>query len=738
MIALVCLFAPSLARAGDEASFQAASDVLATRCYECHNATNASGGLDLSQRTAILKGGDSGPAFDAETPAESLVLERVSNGEMPPKKNGKARPLSKSESAALKTWMTSGAPWPNGRVLDPFARSTESHAGRDFWSLQPIREVAVPVVNDASNPIDAFILRDLEARKWTLAPEADRATLIRRVSIDLTGLPPSYEQVKAFVSDKNPDAYEKLVDRLLASRHFGERWGRYWLDVARYADTCGYERDQTKENAWKYRDWVIQAINADMPFAQFVTEQLAGDELPNRTEASLIATGFIRLGTWNDEPNDPQEYKYERLEDMVHATSTAFLGMTVKCARCHDHKFDPIRQTDYYRMAAAFWSGPIEPGNGELLGGPDAKTLGSNAFAWTDTRKEPPPLHLLIKGEPARPGPIIRPGQLSMVPSLDRPLEAPPANSRTSTRRLQLARWIADPANPLAPRVWVNRLWQNHLGAGLVRSSDNFGQTGDRPTNPDLLDWLAREFLRNGGKSKPLHRMIVLSRVYRQSAVHPKQAEYAASDAGNRLWWHAERKRLDADSLRDALLLASGSLDLKYAGGPGFTPSVPDDALEGLSDKTKAWTASPAADQKRRAIYMFQKRGLLAPFMTTFDAPDTTLPCAKRDVTLVPPQALALMNNEFTYAQSTAVAQMVLKRSHSDTKEQVRLAWRAALARDPSDLELKNAEAHLRDQAKHFQDVLVRTKAKTAPVEELALTSLCHVLLNTNEFLYVD
>src|SRR5262245_18027073 len=272
---------------------------------------------------------------------------------------------------------------------DPFAVTTAKRAGRDWWSLQPIKRPSIPGTASI-NPIDSFIQEKLNQRGWAMAPPADRRTLIKRVYFDLIGLPPSFDEIEAFATDLAPSAYEKLVDRLLASPHYGERWGRHWLDVARFAETCSYERDQVKPNAWKYRDWVIQAFNEDRPFEHFILEQLAGDEIENRSEQTLIGTGFLRLGTWNDEPNDPQEYKYEYLEDMVHAASTAFLGLTVKCARCHDHKFDPIPQTDYYRFAAAFWAGYIEPGPREWLGGPDPKVVSQNVLAWTDRSPTPP------------------------------------------------------------------------------------------------------------------------------------------------------------------------------------------------------------------------------------------------------------------------------------------------------------------------------------------------------------
>jgi len=644
---------------------------------------------------------------------------------------------------------------------DKFAKTTSNHAGRDWWSLQPITRPAIPVSSDpnaSANPIDRFIRAKLAEKGYTPSPPTDKRTLIRRVYFDLLGLPPTFEQVESFVeeSESKPQAaYEKLIDMLLASPQYGERWGRYWLDVVRYAETVGYERDQPMPNVWKYRDWVIKAFNDDMPYDRFVTEQLAGDEVPNRTTQTVIATAFIRLGTWNDEPNDPNEYKYDRLEDMVGATSVAFLGMTVKCARCHDHKFDPIRQTDYYRMAAAFWAGSIEPGPRELLGGPDAKTLGvDGVFGWTDRGREVPPIKLLKNGDPRRPGAVVEPAHQSMLPAIDRPLSLPPGDAKTTHRRLQLAKWIADPMNPLTARVWVNRVWQYHFGQGLVRTSDNFGFNGDMPVYPKLLDWLATELVsptwRAGGRESPggatgssggltspgspwtlkrLHKLILLSDTYKQSSIHPKQDEYAKTDAANRFWWRAERRRLDAESLRDALLMAGGGLKLTPMGGPSFAPIIPPDALEGLSMKGAAWKPSPPDQQGRRSVYIFAKRGLLPPLLTTFDLPDTTLPNCQRDVTTVPTQALSLMNNPFVHEQSTAVARRITKLT-TDPKDRVKRAWQLILGRNPRDTELAAALVHVERQAKRFSD-------RPDPVHD-ALASLCHVLLNTNEFIYVD
>jgi hypothetical protein len=718
-VVLLLLVASSVGRAAPDFDKDVVP-ILASRCMDCHSGDGAKGDLDLSRKANVV--GDKLPVVPGKLDASTLWKKVVAD-EMPPKK-----PLTASEKATLKAWIEGGAKW-GADPIDPFATTTASRAGRDWWSLQPVKRVEPPKVEGVSHPVDRFILAKLADNKLSAAPHADKRTLIRRVYYDLIGLPPSYEEVEAFAKDDTPDAYEKLIDKLLASKHYGERWGRFWLDVARYAETCGYERDQEKPNVWKYREWVIRAFNDDMPFEQFVTQQLAGDEVPKPTADSVIATGFIRLGTWNDEPNDPNEYQYDRLEDMVGATSTAFLGLTVRCARCHDHKFDPIRQTDYYRMAGAFWAGHFGAGPREHLGGPDAKALGfDNVFGWTDRGREVPPIKLLKKGDPNRPGAVVEPGHLSAVPELDKPLTLPPKDAKTTTRRLQLAKWIVDPKNPLAARVWVNRLWQHHFGAGLVRTPDNFGFTGDKPTHPELLDWLAAEFVANGGKTKPLHKVLLMSATYRQSSVHPKQDEYAKLDAGNRLWWRAERRRLDAEAMRDSLLAAGGNLKLDTIGGPSFSPDVPADALEGLSTKQAAWKPSPAVEQGRRSVYVFAKRSLLPPLLTTFDLPDTTLPCCRRDDTTVPTQSLALLNNPFVHQQSGGLAKRI--GTKGTPQEQVTQAWRLALGRNPRDAEVKAAVTHMEKQAKEF--------AKRPDPQLDALASLCHVLLNTNEFLYVD
>ncbi len=702
--------------------------LLIRRCVECHQGKAPSGGLSLTNVRGLQAGGDSGPVINLERLGNSFLLERIERGEMPPKKQGRSQKLPPQEIALIRKWLEAGAAWPEDRELDYFEQTNELRAGRDWWSLQPVVRPNVPTLErqpQPSHPIDAFIQSRLENEAIDPAPLADRRTLIRRLYHDLIGLPPSAQEIEAFVRDRSADAWAKLIDRLLEMPQYGERWGRYWLDLARYADTSGYERDQEKPFAWKYRDWVVEALNSDIPYDQFIIEQLAGDEIPNRTEQSVIATGFLRLGTWNDEPNDQADYQYERLEDLVHTTSSAFLAFTVKCARCHDHKFDAITQEDYYRMASAFWAGPIPAGSRANLGGPTEETLGfKNVLGWTDLSPIPGPLYVLKNGERHQPLHEVIPASLSSIPSMERRFVPPPKASKTSHRRLQLAQWIAHSKNPLTARVLVNRLWQHHFGKGIVRTPNNFGFLADPPTHPKLLDWLASEFIAKGGRLKAMHRLILTSQTWQQSALHPKATSLEQRDSGNRLWWRAKRRRLDAESLRDALLHSSSELDLTV-GGEGFKPTISDKALEGLSKKSAAWQASESEAQKRRSLYMYLKRGLLPPMMTTFDLCDPTLSCGKRDVTVAPTQALTLFNNQFVHDRSTHLAQ-TLALKYAEVPMQMESAFLSVLQRKPDADERRLSLNHIASQSDALSD----------PVK--ALASLCHVLMNTNEFLYID
>jgi hypothetical protein len=702
--------------------------LLIRRCLECHQTTIASGGLSLQSASDLSKGGDSGVVVVAKSVKESRLIERVFAGEMPPLKHGESQKLPDSEIEILRRWVDDGAHFPADRQLDLYEQTTEVRGGRDWWSFQPLKAVTPPVLDglpDDAHPIDRFIAIELRKQGLTAAPEADARTLIQRLYWDVTGLPPSAEEIQSFTAaPQDAKATAALIDQLLASPHFGERWARHWLDVVRFAETCGYERDQVKPFAWKYRDWVVNAFNSDMSYDQFVREQLAGDEIPGHNEQSVIATGFLCLGTWNDEPNDAEDYKYERLEDLVHTTSSAFLGMTTKCARCHDHKFDPIPQTDYYRMAAAFWPGPIQPRGRELLGGVSDDELGyKEVLGWTDVSKTPAALHKLRNGERNQPLEPVAAGALTVVPDQFREFTVAPESVRTTGLRLQLAEWIASEKNPLTARVIVNRIWQHHFGDGLVRSSNNFGYTGDKPTHPELLDWLASELIRNRWSLKHIHRLILTSQTWQQSSLHPRQKEYAQKDAANRFLWRANRRRKDAESLRDAFLAATQELQLT-PGGPSFYPTISADALEGLSRKASAWTASPEADQHRRSLYIFTQRSLLPPMMTTFDMCDSTMSCGQRDVTIVAPQALTLLNNEFVHKRAAAIAMSCVKNEEPISDSHVRQVWEKILGRGPTDQELDLAMSHVQNQLQRFRKPAAASVAEEPSVNLKQLDAL--------------
>ncbi len=714
VLASMLCFVSAVARAETDAAraefFEArVRPVLAARCVKCHGPSRSSGGLRLDTRDGFVKGGAHGPLLAADNPAASLLLRAISHTnpllKMPPTSK-----LPDGEIAILTQWMTTGAFWPE------YNRAAEQAASK-LWSTLPLRRSAVPRVKQngwVRNSIDNFVLARLESKGMLPAPPAGKRQLLRRLTFDLTGLPPTHEEIESFIKDRSPNAYEKRVDRLLASPRYGERWARYWLDLVRYADSNGYERDAEKPYSWKYRDYVIKSLNEDMPYTRFITEQLAGDELSDRSESSLAATGFLRLGTWDDEPNDPLQYKFERLDDLVHATATAFLGLTVRCARCHDHKFDPIPQRDYYAFAANFYGGYLDPGDSKLMGGPPPDRLKLPVLGFTDKCRDAPALRLLQNGDPRREGDVVPPGYLSLVSSVQHSVEPAPADASTTRRRLQLAAWITDSRNPLTSRVIVNRVWQHHFGQGLVRTPNNFGRKGAPPTHPELLDWLASVFMQAQGISgriagasgagspapgcgwqlKPLHRLIVTSSAYRMGSLNPKEPDYARADFLNENLWRFDRRRLDADALRDAFLSVSGQINLEV-GGPGFVPTVTREALEGLSRKGAEWTPSAQEQQNRRTVYMFLKRAMLLPLLTVFDFADTTAPLEQRDVTTVAPQALALLNNPFVNQQSEAFARRVEAEAGLDHDRQIDRAWQIAFARLPSTSERVQARAFL-------------------------------------------
>jgi hypothetical protein len=553
------------------------------------------------------------------------------------------------------------------------------------------------------NPIDAFVLATLEKQRLSPAPAADRATLIRRVTFDLTGLPPTPAEIDAFLADSSPDAYERLIDRLLASPRYGERWGRHWLDVVRFGESQGFERDKPRDHAWRYRDYVINSFNADKPYDRFVKEQIAGDVLSPATAEGVVATGFLVCGPW-DEVGATQQgavsrrrVREEELEDMIAAVGQTFLGLTLNCARCHNHKFDPIPARDYYRVKAALEG--VRPGDRPLPGG---------GTAYAANPAKPGPTFVLRRGDVEKPDEQVSAGGLSAIrsPSADFGLAA---DAPEGERRRKLADWIASPENPLTARVMVNRLWQYHFGRGLVASSSDFGFNGERPSHPELLDWLADELVRSGWSVKHVQRLILLSATYRQSA-RPNPAA-AAVDADNRLLWRFPSRRLEAEAVRDAMLALGGNLNPR-TGGPSFQPfkvTVFNSTFYTLTDE-----ATP--ETQRRTVYRMNVNSAKDPLLETLDCPDPSVKAPRRATTTTPLQALGLMNGSFVRRQARGFADQVAREAGGDPAARVVLAYRLAFGRPPSDTERDRAVNHVRDHG---------------------VESLCWVLLNASEFLYI-
>ena len=961
------------------------------RCIVCHSGGDPTGGLTLTSRESALKGGETGPALVPGDSAKSLLYHMASSKKMPPKK-----PLSVAEIGILRRWIDDGAAWAG--VL----KKEEQRAGPDWWALQKLTRPELPAVKDKEwvrNPIDAFVLASLESRGLRPTPTADKATLIRRVTFDLIGLPPTPEEIDAFLKDESPGAYEKVVDRLLASPHYGERWARHWLDVARYSESQGFEYDRIRDHAWRYRDYVVQSFNDDKPYPQFVKEQIAGDVLAPDTPAGIVATGFLTAGPWDEAGNGSvstllkARIREEELEDVIGTVGQTFLGLTVNCARCHDHKFDPISQKDYYRLKAAFagvrygnrplltpaqtrehdeeiarinrrigeigarlaaleqagrakalrdipspsaveglpkpmarWTfevdardviggleGELKGGavveNGRLrLDGKDAflqtaplplevreKTLeawvspanltqrgggvlslenkdghafdaivfgervagrwmaGSESFrrthdldpaaetvkpgdlvhvavvyaadnsvavyrngepyappytpngadatlrtyaagesvvllglrhtgagngffagevaearlydkalsaaevsasfkagftkasaeqiaraltpekrqerdrltqelakerdglkaavpplAWCAVPAQPPPTYVLKRGDVEKPGDLVTAGGLSAVqgPSPDFGLAT---DAPEGERRARLAEWLASPDNPLTARVMVNRVWHYHFGRGIVATPNDFGFNGERPTHPELLDWLASEFIARGWSIKKLHKILVTSAAYRQGSAYDAKA--VDQDADDRYLWRFAPRRLEGEAVRDAMLSVAGQLN-EQVGGPSFRPftvTVFNSAFYTLTDP-------PEVEYNRRTLYRINVESAKSPLLESFDCPDPSTKTPRRAVTTTPLQALALMNNSFVLRQARFFGERVRKEAGDDAEAQVRQAYRRAFGRPPTREEVERAVPLARDHGPE---------------------ALCWVLLNASEFLYL-
>jgi hypothetical protein len=634
-------------------------------------------------------------------------------------------------------------------------------AERRHWAFQPRSKPPVPQFDSASdrawsnNPIDAFVLAQLKKNGLAPAPPTDRATLIRRVTFDLTGLPPSPAEIDSFVKDPSPKAYEALVDRLLASPQYGEKWGQHWLDLVRFAESDGYEYDTHRHDAWRYRDYVIRSFNRDKPYNAFVREQLAGDELSKIDEEMRTAAGFNRLGPVRRNAGN-QEVASSRNEDLTEMTNVvgaALLGVTLGCARCHDHKFDPIRQKDYYRIQAYFaathaddvpltgpdeqaaWKQKAEPVQNKIkevkkrlagLAGKDKTDAEKNLEDLEDQLPEPlpalfsvsddlaklTPVHVLGRGDYQSKGDQVAPKPLGVL----LPDGTPELPADTPAPRTKLADWVVAPENPLTARVIVNRVWQNHFGRGIVTTPNDFGRMGTRPSHPELLDYLANEFIANGWHFKPLHRQILLSNTYQQAYRSPAWTTGQQRDPSNKYLWHFERRRLDAEELRDAALSISGKLNLKMGGPSAIVPIDP--ALMTLMYKPSQWKVTrDEVEHHRRSVYLLAKRNFHVPMMEVFDAPDLQTSCPKRESSTDAPQALELMNGSFSNEMAQSVAQRLASEAGRSAARQVELAYRLAAGRSPNPKEKQLGLEFLRAH----------------PLSEFALA-----VLNLNAFLYIE
>jgi len=794
--------------------------ILRNNCALCHDSGKHTSGFSVQSRESILAGGNRGPAAKPGKPEESHLIQAIRfNGELKMPPTGK---LQDKDIAVLERWVALGLPAPS-----PIAAKKESSAaGATHWSFQTIQRPAEPDVKNtawARNAIDRFVLARLEKEGFAPSTEASRTTLIRRLSLDLVGLLPSPDEVNEFLADRRPDAYERLADRLLASPHYGERWGRHWLDQARYADSDGYNRDGVRE-IWMFRDWVINALNRDLPFDQFVIEQIAGDLLPGATSDQLVATGFHRNTLINLEGGiDFEQYRVEAVVDRVDTTGAVFLGLTLGCARCHDHKFDPISQREFYQLYSFFnnidelagdqgeegrltahkpileFGTPEELTQREafraqlaalrrefeefqastetaLLKSPEKLRLevleafrtppkkrheghqaivdsflkatnpgfrqrlaGLKAFAGQEPkvpstlvmRELPMPreTYLHIGGDFLRKGVSVSPG----VPAV-----LPPLETSGAPNRLDLARWLVDRRNPLTARVTVNRIWQHYFGKGLVATDNDFGTQGSPPTHPELLDWLANEFMERGWSQKKLHWLIVTSATYRQDSRH--RPDLAAVDPENRWIGRQQRLRLEAEIIRDEALAASGLLNPKI-GGPSVFPPQPEVASK-FGATQREWVASEGPDRYRRGMYTHFWRSGPHPGLMVFDAPDSTIACTRRNRSNTPLQALTLLNDKSYYEFAQGLARRVLREPATGDSERLALAFRLCLARSPQQEEVSRMNTLLSQQMESFrrspadalQVIGADLPAGIDVAQWAAWTSVSRALLNLGEF----
>jgi len=782
-----------------------------------------------------MKGGASGRAVVPHEPQKSRLFLMVSHADPDDAMPQKRAKLADELIETIRQWIEDGASLEtvDEAVLEehktPEALAKAEHRPitpdeRRYWAFQRPTRAPVPAAAAdpawSKNPIDAFLWAAMQTKGIRPSPRADRRTLIRRAYMDVLGLPPSPEEVEAFVNDTSADAWLRLVDRLLASPHYGERWARHWLDLVRYADSGGFEFDVDRAEGWRYRDYVVKSFNADKPYSQFVREQIAGDEYAPGSDEAMIATGFLRLGP--EGGGGGERGRQDQLDDVVMTTTLTFMGMTVACARCHNHKFDPIPQRDYYRIQSVFFSTrptdhPLVPAHevgaqraetqrieaslrplrqakreieapylkqlvdAEIAQLPEylqaawktpaaqrtdgqrlnvvqiERTLQmdtlraritekdivalmpeevrrkhaavkdqiaaveakkpppfATARAIAEPGREPRPSYFLHRGSIDAKGSLMTPGVLSAAADRDHEFPAPPPDAKSSWRRRGFAEWLVSPENPLTARVMVNRLWQHHFGEGIVRTPSNFGKMGEPPTHPELLDWLAVEFVERGWSLKAMHRLMLASEAYQMAS--RDIAANVTIDPDNRLLWRMPRQRLEAEAIRDAMLATAGTLD-RTLGGPNVFPYIDPDLFEKSSKRD--WPGKPDDDPStwRRSLYVFSKRSIRYPLFETFDQPNLVNSTDRRNRSTVAPQALVLMNNAFVLLHAGKFAERLRREAGADPAAQVDRAFQLALSRPPDAVERRKAIEFV----------------KTTPD---ALPELCHVLFNLNEFVY--
>ncbi len=693
--------------------------IFAERCLECHGPKKQKSGYRLDRRTDAFRGGDSGKlAIVVSNSAASALVARLITADqddvMPPK----GERLSTDQVARLRAWIDAGAPWPDDASL----------AAGQHWAFNtPVRPPAPKVENRRwpRNPIDAFVLAKLEREGVEPSPEADRFTLVRRLYLDLIGLPPTPEQVRAFLADRRPDVYERLVDSLLASPHFGERWGRHWLDLARYADSEGYQLDHPRPHAYVFRDWVIDSFNRDQPFDQFTVEQLAGDLLPDATREQMIATGFHRNTLMNHEDGvDAEEFRCKAKVDRVATTGTVWLGLTLGCAQCHSHKYDPISQREFFQFYAFF-----NQAQEADISAPNTRDRNAKAQAFRELTNAPP-TRVHIRGDFLRPGEEVQPATLTVLHPF-RPRGA-------GADRLDLARWLVESANPLTARVAVNYCWQHLFGRGLVNTPEDFGTRGEPPSHPELLDWLATEFLQRGWSRKAMIKLMVTSAAYRQSS-HARP-ELNTRDPLNTLLARQNRFRLESEIVRDTFLAAGGLLNPEI-GGPSFRPQTPPEFKVLGGAGAFVWNDSAGPERYRRGLYIFSQRTVPYPTAMTFDQANSSESCPRRERSNTPLQALTLLNHGIFFECAQGLARRMRALPGSDMRAKISQGFVLCLGRQPGTRELARLEKLYEDerrlavQCADAARVAGDAKPEQADVAEAAaLVTVAQVMLNLDEF----